>query len=459
MRQPLRVPETVSPRAPGRLATKHHRPISAAEDCGPISEDEAEAYAATRCFNAGPARRCGVELEWLVHDQFDAALPLAIGEKLAGTTTVYNGRLTIEPGGQVEYSSLAADDLPSCVEATARDMARLRAQARGLGVRLVGLGVDPYRDPHRVLDLPRYVAMERCFDREGSSGRWMMCSTASVQVCLDAGRAGTGPGSAARRWRLAHAIGPILVAAFANSPIARSRPTGWRSTRQAIWLRIDSTRTAPVLPGSPHMSESDPAVAWARYALDAKVLCIRSSDGRSWTPPKNLTFRSWVRRGDTRPSAADLDYHLSTLFPPVRPRGYLELRMIDAQRHDGWIVPLAVCSALLDNEAAGETALAATQPLWTPNGSNGSNGSGGSPGSDGPDEWRDPWRRAAQSGLSDPQLAAAARECFSAAALALPPGRAKSAVEAFTQDHVLAGRSPADNLLDEYRQATAHIIR
>ena len=71
----------------------------------------------------------------------------------------------------------------------------------------------------------------------------MMCSTASVQVCVDAG--GEGPGWSGFRWRwhLLHAIGPVLVAAFANSPLRGGRPTGWKSTRQAIWARLDPGRT------------------------------------------------------------------------------------------------------------------------------------------------------------------------------------------------------------------------
>ena len=67
----------------------------------------------------------------------------------------------------------------------------------------------------------------------------MMGSTASVQVCVDAGRACAGTSGFRFRWRLLHAIGPVLVAVFANSPLRAGRPTGWKSTRQAVWARLD----------------------------------------------------------------------------------------------------------------------------------------------------------------------------------------------------------------------------
>lgn len=217
MRRLLRLPETVSSDAPPRVDRR---------ETPPLTEEAAERYLRTTCFTIGPPRNYGVELEWLVHDRTNALSPAAAGPGLTRESLVRHGRLTREPGGQLEYSSDAADSLDACVTATQADMARLRAAVGEAGLRLVGLGMDPYREPNRVLDLPRYVAMERFFDRDGSAGRWMMCTTASVQACLDAGTDRRSPDGFRHRWRLAHAIGPVLVAAFANSPMARSRPTG-----------------------------------------------------------------------------------------------------------------------------------------------------------------------------------------------------------------------------------------
>jgi len=276
--------------------------------------------------------------------------------------------------------------------------------------------------------------MEAFFDRSGPWGRRMMCGTASVQVCLDAGDESDGAAGYGRRWRLMHAIGPVLVAAFANSPLRVGRPTGWRSSRQQVWSHMDPSRTrAPRL-------DQDPREAWTRYALDAQVMCVRQEGSADWSAPPGLTFRDWVRGATDagrlrRPTLGDLDYHLSTLFPPVRPHGHLELRMIDAQPRDGWIVPLAVASALLEDARASDAAMAATDRLW----------SGHGPGDS------ELWRRAAQLGPGDPAIARASRECFEAARAALSRQSAAAgiqpAVDTFIERYVSRDRCPADDQL------------
>lgn len=287
-----------------------------------LLEEEAEAHVRGVCFKTGPPVRTGVELEWLVQDRSDPHEPIAADRLDAALAPVEapgalprDGRITREPGGQVELSSPPATTLAACVEATATDLAVLRRAVEGAGLVLVGRGLDPHREePPRVLDHPRYRAMERFFDREGPWGRTMMRRTASLQVNLDCGDESDGPAGYRYRWDLAHRIGPVLIAAFANSPLSRGRPTGWLSTRQANWSRMDPGRTRR----PDH--HPDPGTAWARYALDARLLCIPGAPGdesADWSAPSGLTFRDWLRGAPgLRPATlADLDYHLSTLFP------------------------------------------------------------------------------------------------------------------------------------------------
>src|SRR5260370_35649557 len=156
----------------------------------------------------------------------------------------------------------------------------------------------------------------------------MMCGPASVQVCLDAGDDGRGEAGYRSRWRLRHASGPVLVAAFANSSLRDGRPTGWQSARQQVWANMDPGRTrAPAADG-------DPRDAWAAYAMDAELMCVREPGSTDWTAPPGLTFRDWVRDGGAGtlrlPPPADPNHHPATPCPPARPRAHIELRRVAA---------------------------------------------------------------------------------------------------------------------------------
>jgi glutamate--cysteine ligase len=214
----------------------------------------------------------------------------------------------------------------------------------------------------------------------------MMGGTASVQVCLDAGT----PDRLVARWQAVHAVGPVLLATFANSPRHAGRSLGWASGRMRTWFDIDPGLTRPP-PGG-----DDPAADWARRAVDSRLVCVRRSGG-DWLAPPGVTFGDWVDGAlPTRPTFDDLDYHLSTLFPLVRPRGYLEVRYLDAQPRAEWVAPAALLTALFARESTVDAALALTT------------GSAGR------------WRPAARDGLADPVLAAEAPAVLDLACRALP---------------------------------------
>ncbi|HEX2313356.1 MAG TPA: ergothioneine biosynthesis glutamate--cysteine ligase EgtA [Thermomonospora sp.] len=375
------------------------------------------------CFKNGPPGKVGAETEWLVVDRNDphAHVPVArvrAAVEEPGPLPGGSG-ITYEPGGQLELSSPAFDGLMDLHAALSADVTTVEARLDRFGLALSGTGVDPVRAPRFQADHPRYGCMRDYWQGVGygTDGLAMMCSTASVQVCLDIG---ADPADALRRWRLAHALGPVLVAAFANSPLRAGRRTGLRSTRQAIWNAIDPGRTLPVLTDG----DADPYDAWARYALDARVMLVRPrTGGEGWRGAPGMTFREWIGKGE--PDLDDLTYHLSTLFPPVRPRGWLELRMIDALPVAYWPVPVAVATALLEDPRAAATAEAAVAPV------------------------AGRWTEAARDALTDPALARAARTCFAAALEALPRLGAADLVPlvaGYARRYVERGRCPADDL-------------
>ena len=372
-----------------------------------------------------PAARdqVGVELEWLTGYRGHQRLSLDQAQAVVADLSPlpHGSRITVEPGGQLELSSAPFATVADALEGTATDLFVLDQACAQRRIDLYALGADPLRAPERVVTAPRYAAMESYFDRQGRSGRTMMCNTAAIQLNI-----GLGPeAEAATRWRLANRLGPVLIACFANSPFADGGPSGWKSTRLRAWWALDPSRSAPVDP------TGDPVQRWVDYLLDAQVMLIRR-DGHHLAPGSPLTFGCWVRDGHPAgpPTADDLAYHLTTLFPPVRPRGWLELRMFDALPTPFWQVAVAVSAALIREAAVAprlEQLLAGTHGLWVD---------------------------AAQLGLGHPVLRAAATEVFELAVELLERADDHHAdlASLYLDRWVARGRCPADDRLDQWRR-------
>ncbi len=204
---------------------------------------------------------------------------------------------------------------------------------------------------------------------------------------------------------------------------------------------MDPSRTGPVhgpiLGTGTAGSAPDPVEEWLRYALGARVMMIRATPDR-FVPIDGtlgsglLTFAAWLQRGHELgwPTLEDFEYHLTTLFPPVRPRGWFELRMLDALPDPWWRVAVAVTTALLEDADAGAAALEAVSA--PPEGTG----------------VADHWRSAARHGLADPALCVAAQRVFPAALGAMRrlgvDVATVAAAEAFYERFVARGRCPAD---------------
>jgi glutamate--cysteine ligase len=363
---------------------------------------EAEGYIARVCFKTGPPARTGVELEWTVHHGDDPIRPLDISALRAAlgphaphsidptspmSPLPGGSPVTVEPGGQVEISTPPAASLAQLYERVEGDIAALKGLLARQGLVLGPNGIDPHRPPAPVVQTPRYAAMTHAFQPYRPYGDVMMRSTAGLQICVDAGP------DPHERWRALHTLGPALLAAFANSHRNAGRDTGWASARMRAWLRLDPRRTSPAY------DEQDPVGAWVRYAMAAPLLCVRRN-GDCWQAPPETTFTDWINGAlDTRPTHDDLSYHLTTLFPPVRPRGYLEVRYLDTQPPGEWIAPVTALTSLLNSsEIIAEAERRAAPAI-------------------------DRWEVAARSGSADPAIAAAARGLL-ALALENPPADA-----------------------------------
>ncbi|OBI51957.1 ergothioneine biosynthesis glutamate--cysteine ligase EgtA [Mycobacterium kyorinense] len=383
-------------------------------------------YITDSCLSDAPLGRVGLEIEAHCFDPVEpqrrpgweeitdviASLP-----ELPGASAV-----TVEPGGAVELSGPPLAGVVSAIEAMHADQSALRSAFAAAGLGLVLLGADPLRPAKRVNPGARYAAMEQFFvaSRTSVAGAAMMTSTASVQVNLDAGpQAGW-----ADRVRLAHALGPTMVAVAANSPLLGGRFSGWLSTRQRVWSQLDSARCGPILTAS----GDDPRTDWARYALKAPVMLVHAPRNGTADPVTHyVPFADWA---DGRsllsgryPTTADLDYHLTTLFPPVRPRGWLEIRYLDSVPDAIWPAIVFTLVTLLDDPDAAELAAEAVEPVATA------------------------WDIAARVGLADRRLHAAANRCVAIAAQRAP-AQLDDAMARLLQA-VEQGRCPADDFADE----------
>lgn len=268
----------------------------------------------------------GLEVEWSTHRLDDEAARMTPVEMSALQCLELPGqsRITFEPGGQVELSTLPFASLDETIRAVRVDTARLTDALRRVGFDMTVNAVDGQRQPSRVLDRARYQAMEDFFAHRGACGALMMNNTTSTQVNLSHDQA-----DPVRRWRLLNRMAPVLIAIFANSPGTDHSGREWKSLRQAIWWSIDPGRTRPV------RCDLEPAQAWLDYALCADVFFVNeegSNGARGVSVPPGMSFGSWMQSGHEVgwPTLEDFSYHLSMLFPPIRPRGWLEVRFLDA---------------------------------------------------------------------------------------------------------------------------------
>lgn len=373
------------------------------------SRPAAAAHLTRVCFKLGPPRLVGAELEWFTRttDPHDPSgrpdvprLAAALGDHAPRTISpdspvrpLTSGSLvSVEPGGQIELSSIPFDSVDALCRALAADERELRGMLGAQGIQVIAGAGDATRAPHRILTSDRYRSMEAAFARRGIFGSLMMCNTAAVQVALDAG---VDPDHAVTRWTRLHTIGPAMTAAFACSPrLHGADDERWASQRMRAWLGTDRTRIPP---------HAQTIEDYADWVLSVPLLCVRCADGSWYAPPPEATFADWMSGHlddavGRRPDAGDLAYHVTTVFPMVRPQGYLEVRYLDGQPEGLWRVPIAAVAALMADDAVGAEVDAIAGPT------------------------ADAWMRGAQCGLADPELRSTAARLLTLAADVTPSG-------------------------------------
>ena len=234
--------------------------------------------------------------------------------------------ITLEPGGQLEMSGEQCGSLHCAKEELDRHVREILDVGSSVGVRFLGLGIVPKTPLERIPWMPkqRYRIMREIMGRTGQLGRRMMAQTATVQCNFDY----SDEGDALRKMRVSLALGPVLVAASANSPVVDGRPTGFQSYRAHIWTDTDPDRCGTL----PFAFRTESIFrAYTDYALDVPMYFLWRDGG--YREVGGISFRRYLENGfeGERATLADWSLHLTTLFPEVRLKSYLEVRSADSQ--------------------------------------------------------------------------------------------------------------------------------
>jgi glutamate--cysteine ligase len=253
--------------------------------------------------------------------------------------------ITLEPGGQLELSGAQYDTIHSAACEFAEHVKQIVTVGNELGIAFLGLGMQPASTLEEIEWVPkrRYRIMAPHMERVGALGHRMMKQTATVQVNLDY----CSERDAMLKMRVGMGIAPLLTAMFANSPISDGRLNGYMSFRGHIWTDTDPARCG-LLPFvfRAALSFSD----YVEYALDVPMYFI-VRDGR-WIDMTAFTFRRFWEEGyqGERATLADWNLHLTTLFPEMRLKGYIEVRSIDSQAPELMLAAPALVKGLFYEE-------------------------------------------------------------------------------------------------------------
>jgi glutamate--cysteine ligase len=323
------------PRSEWRVGTEHEKHVYRKDPIRPVPY---EGDAGIHALLDGIEKRTG----W--HPFFDRGQP--IGLRNLGAI----GGISLEPGGQFELSGAPQLTIHDAAEELDSHLEDCRVVGGPLNIHFLGLGVTPL---WRVEDIPampksRYGIMTPYMQKVGTLGTSMMYRSATVQANLDF----SDEADMVKKLRVSVALQPIVTALFANSPFVDGKPSGYLSFRSHIWLNTDRTRTG-MLPFV--FEEGFGFERYADYALDVPMyFVIRKGE---YINVAGESFRAFLdgklpQLPGVKPTLKDWENHLSTLFPEVRLKQFLEQRGADMGDRDHVLALSALWVGLLyDAEA------------------------------------------------------------------------------------------------------------
>ncbi|HEY0353934.1 MAG TPA: glutamate--cysteine ligase [Enterovirga sp.] len=300
------------PRSAWRLGTEHEKVPFYKDDASPVP------YGGERGIRAlldGMAALNGWEP--IIEDGH----PIGLADEAGG------GAISLEPGGQFELSGAPVADVHGTAAELARHLAEAKSVGDRLGIGFLTLGMSPKwtRVETPVMPKRRYRIMTSYMPKVGTRGLDMMFRTATAQVNLDFG----SEADMVKKLRVSLALQPLATALFANSPFADGRPNGFLSMRSEIWRDTDGDRTGMLAFA---FEEGMGYERYVDYALDVPMYFVKRGD--TYHDVSGASFRDLMEGRlpallGERPFLSDWANHLSTIFPEVRLKRFLEMRGAD----------------------------------------------------------------------------------------------------------------------------------
>jgi glutamate--cysteine ligase len=300
------------PRERWRIGTEHEKPVFHTRPLRPVSYAEPHGI---RALLDAVAEKTGWHPIW----DNDAVIGLKGGPG--------EGAISLEPGGQFELSGAPLETVHEAAREVALHLSLVKALGAPLDIHFLGLGLTPLWSVKDIPAVPksRYGIMTPYMEKVGTLGTTMMYRSATVQTNLDF----SDEADMVKKLRVGLALQPVATALFANSPFVDGRDSGYLSFRSHVWLDTDAARTG-MLPFA-----FDAGMGFERYvdyALDVPMYFVIRH--HRYIDTAGESFRAFLegrlpQLPGEKPTIVDWENHLSTLFPEVRLKQFLEMRGAD----------------------------------------------------------------------------------------------------------------------------------
>jgi glutamate--cysteine ligase len=294
-----------------KLGTEHEKFGYTLDDLRPLP------YAGERGIRA---ILTGLAEQYAWRPVLEAGQPIALVDDTGAS-------ITLEPGGQLELSGALLDNIHQTCTEVNNHLRQVRSVSEPLGIAFLGMGFQPKwrREDMQWMPKARYRIMREYMQKVGTLGQDMMTRTCTVQVNLDF----SSESDMVHKFRTSLALQPVATALFANSPFTDGKPNGYVSYRSHVWEDTDPDRTGML----PFVFEGDMGFErYADYMLDVPMYFVYR-DGK-YIDVAGQSFRDFLAGGlpalpGERPTLKDWEDHLTTAFPEVRLKRYLEMRGAD----------------------------------------------------------------------------------------------------------------------------------